>query len=357
MDELAAYDYVLPNELIARHPPAHREEARLLVVDRQTGSLRHAGIRDLPKLLRAGDCLVLNDTRVLPARLLGSRLATGARWEGLYLSSASGGGWNILGKTRGKLVPGERIRLRPAGAHFSSEPHPDDSFLDLILVEKSDDGIWLVQPDSKLQTLAVLHQFGTVPLPPYMERDVAEVEDIERYQTTYAQNPGSVAAPTAGLHFTPELLAACQERGIDQTFVTLHVGIGTFRPVTAERLSDHQMHSEWCEISEETVAKLQRTRERGGRIVAVGTTSARTLESASTNGSLQPYRGETRLFIRPPYRFNAVDVLLTNFHLPKSTLLVLVSALAGRELILRAYETAIREKYRFFSYGDAMLLV
>lgn len=327
------------------------------MVDRSTDSLRHAGIRDLPQILRPGDCLVLNDTCVLPARLLGTRAATAAHWEGLYLGSANDGRWRILGKTRGKLRSGERIRLRPAHSRTSDGESIAPGPLDLILHEKSDDGIWTVQPDPPLETLAALHRFGTVPLPPYMERDLAESGDFERYQTTFARSPGSVAAPTAGLHFTPELLEALRARGVQHTFVTLHVGIGTFRPVTVDRLSEHRMHSEWCEITESTVSLVNETRARGGRIVAVGTTSARTLETAAANGTLQTFHGKTQLFIRPPYNFKVVDCLLTNFHLPKSTLLVLVSALAGRERILHAYETAIHQKYRFFSYGDAMLIL
>ena len=226
LDDLADYDYLLPNELIAREPPAHREEARLLVVDRATGTIRHASISDLPTFLQPGDCLVLNDTRVLPARLLGERAATGAKWEGLYLNSLPGGRWQILGKTRGKLVPGERIRLFPAHDPTSSDR------LDLMLEEKSEDGLWTVSTESPGEALTLLTQFGTVPLPPYMERDLATAADFERYQTTYARTPGSVAAPTAGLHFTPELLARCEARLIAHTFVTLHVGIGTFRPVS-----------------------------------------------------------------------------------------------------------------------------
>jgi S-adenosylmethionine:tRNA ribosyltransferase-isomerase len=224
-------------------------------------------------------------------------------------------------------------------------------------MERDEEGLWTARPEDGRNPLAVLEQFGTVPLPPYIERERPDLADVERYQTVYARTAGSVAAPTAGLHFTPELFAACEAHGITRATVTLHVGIGTFRPISVERLKEHRMHSEWCELTAETATRLNDVKTSGGRVVAVGTTSVRTLESAASAGSIQPWSGPTRLFIRPPYRFQAVDVLLTNFHLPKSTLLVLVSTFAGRELIHRAYAEAIDRQYRFFSYGDAMLIM
>ena len=354
-DDVRDYDYVLPEELIARHPPAEREAARLLVVSRGAATWSHRGMRELPELLLPGDCLVLNNTRVIPARLLGQRTNTGGHWEGLYLGPGhEPAEWRLLCQTRGRLRAGEMVTLQRAG-QISSAAFGET--LQLRLIEKDAEGVWRAMPlVSDVDTLAILEHFGTVPLPPYMQRELAEQQDVERYQTTFAEHPGSVAAPTAGLHFTPELLQRCEERGISHTFVTLHVGIGTFRPMSVERLSEHVMHAEWCDVSAETVARLQQTRSQGGRIVAVGTTSVRTLETASQSGELQPFRGPTNLFIRPPYAFRSVDVLLTNFHLPRSTLLVLVSTFAGRELIQQAYAAAIAERYRFYSYGDAMLI-
>jgi S-adenosylmethionine:tRNA ribosyltransferase-isomerase len=349
-DELALYDYHLPEELIARHPAPRREDARLLVLDRETGEIAHRKIGDLPSLLNAGDCLVLNDTRVLKARLLGRRRRTGARWEGLFLEATPDGHWSLLSQTRGKLQPGEFIVVSPAHA-----PHSTDE-LRLELVDRDAEGTWTVRPMQSGEPAILLERFGTVPLPPYMKRQLAESADFERYQTEFARHPGSVAAPTAGLHFTTDLFDRCGGAGIGHAFVTLHVGIGTFRPITAARLADHRMHSEWCELPSETAQTLNRVRLARGRVVAVGTTSTRTLESAARANCTAGWRGSTDLFIRPPFEFRAVDALLTNFHLPRSSLLVLVSAFAGREAILAAYAAAIREQYRFYSYGDAMLI-
>lgn len=350
-DELAAYDYELPERLIARHPAARRDESRLLVVDRAQGTLTHSQMKSLPEFLNAGDCLVLNDTRVVPARLLGKRAATGGRWEGLFLEAADDGSWQVMSQCRGKLQPGEQIEVHPAHAPDSTDR------LVLVLEERDDEGIWRARPSVPTDVWPALERFGTVPLPPYMRRDLAGSEDFERYQTVYARHHGSVAAPTAGLHFTPELLEQCSARGVERAFVTLHVGIGTFRPISVERLSEHQMHSEWSEVSRETVERLETTAGRGGRRIAVGTTSARALESAAAGGMLSAHRGPTNLFIRPPNQFRVVDCLLTNFHLPRSTLLVMVCTLAGRDLIHEAYAEAIREGYRFYSYGDAMLIL
>lgn len=355
MSELDLYDYHLPEELIAREPAARRELARLLVLDRATGRIEHRTVRDLPDLLRPKDILVLNDTRVLPARLVGRRAATGGRWEGLFLSVQTSGLWEVIGQTRGKLLPGEVLVVPPIDMAANSSVHPSE--LRLTLVERLPDGGWLMQPDTTSSHVEVLETFGQVPLPPYIERDSATAADRERYQTLHARHPGSVAAPTAGLHFTPELFAACRDRGIADAYVTLHVGLGTFRPISVARLADHVMHSEWCHVPSATVDAIQQTRAQGGRVVAVGTTSVRTLETASVSGTLGPFAGNTRLFIQPPYQFQTVDAMLTNFHLPKSTLLVLLSAFIGREQLLHAYSVAIAEQYRFYSYGDAMLIL
>ena len=352
-DDVARYDYELPEELIATEPLPERDASRLLVLDRHTGQIQHRGIRDLPELLVPGDCLVLNDTRVLPARLIGERAKTGGKWEGLHLDQSQNGDWRLIGQTRGYLTAGEQVLVFPLGEAV------DESIdaLRLTLLDREPDGVWRMQPDPPGDVVDLLQQFGTMPLPPYLHRKIARDSDWQRYQTTYAEQPGSVAAPTAGLHLTESLLAAIHQRGIDIVRVTLHVGLGTFRPIGTQRLSEHQMHSEWCEITAATVRQIQVARQRGGRIVAVGTTSVRTLETASTDGALKPWRGPTNLFIRPPYQFRGVDALLTNFHWPRSTLIVLVSTFAGVDSIRAAYAAAIRERYRFYSYGDAMLIV
>lgn len=348
-DLASTYDYELPAELIASEPTPDREAARLLRVDRSTESLSHGSIRDLPSLLSPGDCLVLNNTRVVPARLRGVREATGGKWEGLFLRRFENGQWELLGQTRGRLREGEFLAIPPRKG--------GDAELRIELVSRGAGGAWLARPESDRDAFALLEHYGDVPLPPYIRKGVAGAGDAERYQTVYASSRGSVAAPTAGLHLTHSLLADFRNRGIETVCVTLHVGIGTFRPLTAERLSHHEMHSEWGELNAAAAARLRDTRASGGRIVAVGTTSVRVLESAAATGDLAAFRGETNLFIRPPYHFRSVDALLTNFHLPRSTLLVLVSTFAGHSLIRRAYAEAIRERYRFFSYGDAMLIL
>ncbi len=351
MTELNTFDYELPPELIATEPSQQRDQSRLLVVDRQTNTISHSSISELPQYLNSGDCLVLNDTRVLSARIFGIRKSTGGKWEGLYLGSNESGQWKLMSKTRGKLIPGEMIDLMPA------HPRQEQKQIALQMQIKDAEGYWTatVQSDEDHHTL--LEHFGTMPLPPYMRRELATDVDWERYQTVYANQPGAVAAPTAGLHFTPALLEECTQKGIQIAKVTLHVGIGTFKPISVQILNEHKMHSEWCELPEESAALLNETRQKGGRIVSVGTTSVRTLESVAQQGSLNAWRGETDIFIYPPYEFQAVDCLLTNFHLPKSTLLVLVSAFTGTELIREAYKKAVEEKYRFFSYGDAMLIL
>jgi S-adenosylmethionine:tRNA ribosyltransferase-isomerase len=348
MSDLARYEYSLPAHLIAQQPATKRSDARLLVVSRRTGGFAHRHVRDLPELLKPGDALVVNNTRVVPARVLGYRIATGGRWEGLYLSLDADGNWRLLCKTRGKLRPPEAIRL------VNSQMQDDAK---LWLVEREDDGVWLGRPEGQETALALLERIGRVPLPPYIRLGEEVEADRYNYQTVFATHPGAVAAPTAGLHFTPELLRRLIEAGIKRQDVTLHVGLDTFRPITVDNLADHRMHSEWGEITVGAADALRGIRQNGGRIVAVGTTSVRVLETAARSGGLQAWTGETDLFIRPPFEFRAVDALLTNFHLPRTTLLLLVSAFGGEELIRAAYAEAIKEQYRFYSYGDAMLIV
>lgn len=346
---LETYDYELPSELIAQHPCNPRDAARLLVVDRRLGTWRHHTIRELPDLLQPRDCLVLNDSRVVPARLIGRRSKTGGRWEGLFLGLVAGGKWRLIGQTRGHLRPGESVTI----------PAVDGSpvSLELRFEERLTGGAWIVSPQTAEDVVTILERHGHVPLPPYIRQGQETAGDRESYQTVYAAQPGSAAAPTAGLHFTPELLARCAERGLETARVTLHVGLGTFRPVASSDIREHIMHAEWCRVPGEAAQQLATTRAAGGRVVAVGTTSLRTLETAVPQVGWQPWEGESQLFVYPPYRFQAVDVLLTNFHLPKSTLLMLVSAFGGYELIREAYAAAIAERYRFFSYGDAMLIL
>jgi S-adenosylmethionine:tRNA ribosyltransferase-isomerase len=349
LHQVETYDYDLPPELIAQEPLGDRTAARLLVVDRARGTFEHRHVRDLPALLAPGDALVLNDTRVVPARLVGFRTTTGGKWEGLFLAREPAGTWQVIGQTRGRLLAGETVSILAN----------DNTSLPLLLklVDRLDGGVWRIRPLVDGEPWALLEQYGRVPLPPYIRHGEARREDLERYQTTYAARPGSAAAPTAGLHFTSELLAACRERGVVTTEVTLHVGLGTFRPVNVSDIREHSMHAEWCELPATTAEALRDVKERGSRIVAVGTTSLRTLETAVPINGWNAWQGESRLFVYPPYEFRAVDALLTNFHLPKSTLLMLVSAFAGVELTRAAYRAAIAEGYRFFSYGDAMLVV
>jgi S-adenosylmethionine:tRNA ribosyltransferase-isomerase len=348
MNELDQYDYELPRHFIAQQPVNSRIDARLMVVDRKHNSLDHKHIRDLPEILRAGDCLVINNTKVIPARLLGYRADTGGRWEGLFIETAPDGAWRVLSHTRGKLTPGEPIKLLRVDGKED---------IRLILTVKAPDGAWIVRPESGEDPYTILERVGRVPLPPYI-RDGEMVEsDRENYQTVYASVPGAVAAPTAGLHFAESLLRRLKEIGVMIARLTLHVGLGTFRPITAEKLSEHQMHSEWGAIEADAVNVIQNCRERGGRVVAVGTTSVRLLETAAADDLLKPFRGSTDIFIRPPYQFHAVDAMLTNFHLPRTTLLILVRTFGGDALIKHAYDEAIREQYRFYSYGDAMLIL
>ncbi|MBU6308841.1 MAG: tRNA preQ1(34) S-adenosylmethionine ribosyltransferase-isomerase QueA [Planctomycetes bacterium] len=350
-----SYAYDLPADLIAQEPLADRAAARLLVVNRADGGLGHRSIRDLPSLLARGDLVVVNDTKVVPARLVGHRAKTGGTWEGLFLRVETGGAcpgaWVVLAQTRGRPEIGERIVLTGRdGAEGQS----------LELLGRAAGGAWLVRPLGDAATEAaetVLARVGRVPLPGYIRGGVEHDGDLARYQTVFAREAGSAAAPTAGLHFTPEIFADLAGRGVERAAVTLHVGLGTFRPITADTLDGHVMHSEWCTCPAETVEAVQRTKARGGRVVAVGTTAVRTLETAALAGTLSPWSGATELFIKPGFPFRVVDALLTNFHMPRTTLMVLVSALASRDLVMRAYAEAIRERYRMLSYGDAMLIL
>jgi len=336
------FDYHLPEHLIAQHPAARRDEARLLVIRRDRGALEHRTFRDLPDLLAPGDLLVLNDTKVLPARLIGTREETGGKWEGLFLAERDGL-WEMLAHTRGHPV---------SGTVFVA-----DSGLRMTLRGRTEDHHWLMAPGEPGTPAEVLARHGHVPLPPYIRKGRDLDEDEERYQTVYAERVGSVAAPTAGLHFTPELLNRLPARGIGIARVTLHVGVGTFAPIKMDDPAKHSIHREWCEVTSPAVDAILATKARGRRVVAVGTTTTRTLESAARPNGLKPYCGETGLFIHPPFEFRVVDVLLTNFHLPRTTLLLLVAAFAGSELLQRAYAEAIAREYRFYSYGDAMLVL
>ncbi len=336
------FDYTLPEHLIAQHPAARRDESRLLVVRRNTGALEHHTFRDLPDLLGPGDLLVLNDTRVLPARLIGRREATGGKWEGLFLHE-TGGLWEMLAQTRG---------YPEVGTVFIT-----DTGLRLTLRGRTDERHWLMEPAEKGTPPELLALFGHIPLPPYIRKGHAADADEERYQTVYAERAGSVAAPTAGLHFTPELFDRLSARGIGTARVTLHVGLGTFAPVKVDDPTKHSIHREWCEVTQPTVDAILAAKARGGRVVAVGTTTTRTLESAARTDGLRPFSGETGLYILPPFEFRVIDALITNFHLPRTTLLLLVGAFAGSELLRTAYTEAIEREYRFYSYGDAMLVL
>ncbi len=342
------YDYELPRELIAQHPLQARADARLLVVRRATADWKHAHIRDLPSFLSPGDALVLNNTRVIPARLVGHRTLTGGRWTGLFVAASEQGAWQILSRTRGKIQAGETVTLR------SREPGDP---LTLEMMAPMGGGLWIARPHSEEPYLELLDRFGQVPLPPYIRDGEMAARDLTDYQTVFAEQPGAIAAPTAGLHFTEELLAQLSAGGIDPSYITLHVGIGTFRPLAAEQVEDHAMHAEWASIDRPTAERLAARRAAGGRIVAVGTTVVRTLETAARGGSLQEWSGDTDLYICPPYEFQGVDAMLTNFHLPKTTLLVLVRTFGGDKLMRAAYSAAIEEGYRFYSYGDAMLIL
>lgn len=334
------FSFDLPEELIAQTPMEQRDASRLLCLDKQTGAVEHRHFYDLPDLLREGDCLVLNNSRVLPARLIGIR-PTGGAVELVLLRDLGGNRWECLSRPGRKTKPGQRILF-------------GEGELQAVVEGTVSGGNRIVRFEYEGIFLEVLERLGRMPLPPYIRQ---ELKDPERYQTVYSKELGSAAAPTAGLHFTNELLETVRNQGVLTEFVTLHVGLGTFRPVKEEEIENHEMHSEYCIIPPETAEAVNRTRKNGGRIIAVGTTSCRTLESfAKEDGTLEASSGWTNIFIYPGYRFKCIDALITNFHLPESTLIMLVSALAGRENILNAYRIAVSEKYRFFSFGDAMMI-
>ncbi len=333
--------YDLPPELIAQTPLEKRDESRLLCLDKATGEWSHHHFYELPDFLRAGDCLILNNSRVLPARLLGHRLPGGGACEVLLLWDKGDKVWECL------VRPGKHLR---EGARVSF----GDGELTAEIAEVLPDGNRLVRFDYNGIFLEVLERLGKMPLPPYIKE---ELQDQERYQTVYSKVNGSAAAPTAGLHFTPELLERIAAKGVGVGYVTLHVGLGTFRPVKEDEIEQHDMHSEYCTIPQETADLINRTKANGGRVICVGTTSCRTIESwAGEDGTMTATGGWTNIYIYPGYRFKVMDALVTNFHLPESTLIMLVSALAGREHVLAAYEEAVRERYRFFSFGDAMFI-
>ena len=330
----------LPEELIAQTPLEKRDSSRLLHLDKASGEISHEHFFNIKEHLRPGDCLVLNDSRVMPARLYGQR-STGGSIEVVLLRDLGEGKWECLTRPGKKTRPGAEI-------YFG------DKELKATVTDVIEDGNRILQFEYEGIFLEILDRLGKMPLPPYIK---AELQDKERYQTVYSREIGSAAAPTAGLHFTQQLLEEIKEMGVKVHFVTLHVGLGTFRPVKEDDILDHEMHSEFCMIPEETANAINETKASGGRVIAVGTTSCRTLESfMGDNGIMEPKSGWTKIFIYPGYKFKCIDALITNFHLPESTLIMLVSALAGRDNILNAYNTAVKEKYRFFSFGDAMMI-
>ncbi|MFD1171428.1 tRNA preQ1(34) S-adenosylmethionine ribosyltransferase-isomerase QueA [Oceanobacillus picturae] len=336
------FDFHLPEELIAQTPLKDRTSSRLLVLDKNKKELDHKKFKDIKDYIKPGDALVLNDTRVLPARLYGVKEDTGANIEVLLLHQENGDTWEVLAKPAKKVKQGSVITF-------------GDGKLQATCVGLKEHGGRVMEFSYSGIFYEVLDELGEMPLPPYIKEKLPEKE---RYQTVYAKEEGSAAAPTAGLHFTNELLDELKAEGVTVSFITLHVGLGTFRPVSVDNIDDHQMHSEFYHMSQETADTLNQIKEQGGRIISVGTTSTRTLETiARDNGTFVETSGWTDIFIYPPYQFRAVDGLITNFHLPKSTLIMLVSALADKDSILHAYEEAVREKYRFFSFGDAMLII
>ena len=334
------FDFYLPEELIAQTPLEKRDTSRLLHLDKQTGEIEHKHFYDIKQYLHEGDCLVLNDSRVLPARLIGAR-PTGGTVELVLLKDLGDNRWECLSRPGRKTKPGQELVF-------------GNGELTAVVEEVTLGGNRIVKFSYEGIFLEILERLGKMPLPPYIKE---ELQDSERYQTVYSKELGSAAAPTAGLHFTKELLAEIADMGVKICYVTLHVGLGTFRPVKADKIEDHEMHSEFCIVPEETAETVNAVKRAGGRVIAVGTTSCRTLESFTTeDGTLQATSGWTNIFIYPGYKFKCIDALITNFHLPESTLIMLVSALAGRENILNAYNTAVKEQYRFFSFGDAMMI-
>lgn len=334
------FDFYLPEELIAQTPLEKRDTSRLLHLNKQTGEIEHKHFYDIKQYLHEGDCLVLNDSRVLPARLIGSR-PTGGAVELVLLKDLGDNRWECLSRPGRKTKPGQELVF-------------GNGELTAVVQEVTLGGNRIVKFSYEGIFLEILERLGKMPLPPYIKE---ELQDSERYQTVYSKELGSAAAPTAGLHFTKELLTEIADMGVKICYVTLHVGLGTFRPVKADKIEDHEMHSEFCIVPDETAETVNAVKRAGGRIIAVGTTSCRTLESFTTeDGVLQATSGWTNIFIYPGYKFKCIDALITNFHLPESTLIMLVSALAGRENILNAYNTAVKERYRFFSFGDAMMI-
>lgn len=334
------FDFYLPEELIAQTPLEKRDTSRLLHLDKQTGEIEHKHFYDIKQYLHEGDCLVLNDSRVLPSRLIGAR-PTGGTVELVLLKDLGDNRWECLSRPGRKTKPGQELVF-------------GNGELTAVVEEVTLGGNRIVKFSYEGIFLEILERLGKMPLPPYIKE---ELQDSERYQTVYSKELGSAAAPTAGLHFTKELLAGIADMGVKICYVTLHVGLGTFRPVKADKIEDHEMHSEFCIVPEETAETVNAVKRAGGRVIAVGTTSCRTLESFTTeDGTLQATSGWTNIFIYPGYKFKCIDALITNFHLPESTLIMLVSALAGRENILNAYNTAVKERYRFFSFGDAMMI-
>ena len=333
--------YDLPEELIAQHPLKERAQSRLMILDKETGEIEHRHFKDILDYLNSGDCLVLNDTKVIPARLFGSREGKKESIEFLLLKRVEGDKWETLVKPGKKAKPGFKIVF-------------GDGILQGEILSIGEDGTRIIEFKYKGIFEEILDKLGEMPLPPYIKEKLA---DKDRYQTVYAKNIGSAAAPTAGLHFTEELLEEINKKGVKLVYITLHVGLGTFRPVKVENIEEHHMHSEYFEVSEEAAEIINETKGKGGRVIAVGTTSTRTLESIGTNESrVKPCKGWTDIFIYPGYQFKIVDCLITNFHLPESTLIMLVSALAGKDNVLNAYNLAVKERYRFFSFGDAMFI-
>lgn len=351
----ADYDYALPRDLVAQYPSPERSGSRLMVVRRSDGAIEHRRFSDIGAYLAAGDVLVLNETKVISARLVGRRVGTGGSVEALLVAESNPGVWDAL------VRPGRRM---PVGARVvfggASGSEAEGRSVEAEVIERLPSGLRRLRFEIDVPLLSLLDEIGSVPLPPYIRRGPEE-EDTERYQTVYARVPGAVAAPTAGLHFTDRVLDGVASRGVSVAKMVLHVGPGTFRPVKCEDLADHRMEPEYYEIGEEAAAAIERARARKGRVVAVGTTVVRALESAARRTGdrwvVEPMKGWTELFIHPPYEFRVVDVLATNFHLPRTTLLMLVAGFAGRELVLRAYEEAVHLRYRFYSYGDAMLII
>jgi S-adenosylmethionine:tRNA ribosyltransferase-isomerase len=345
--QLSDFHFPLPNELIARYPTKHRTDSRLLVLDGDSGDIQHKRFTDLLDLLNPGDLLVFNDTKVLPARLWGQK-ETGGKIEVLVERVVDAD--TVLAHVRASKSPKAGSKL------FLTKDQQSTEVLATIEVVGRQGALFELRFVDGGDSLTVMRSIGHMPLPPYIDR-ADELDDHERYQTVYAKQEGAVAAPTAGLHFSEFFIEQCLAKGVDSTFVTLHVGAGTFQPVRVQNIKEHTMHAEYIEVSQGVCDKVRRTRENGGRVIAVGTTAVRSLESASHTGELKPFSGDSHIFIYPGYSFVSVDAMVTNFHLPESTLIMLVSAFAGRENVLQAYNTAVADRYRFFSYGDAMFVL